>query len=324
MKLGNLGERKIIERIFSSGNISQDPDDCSLIELKDEYLLFTTDSISEKSHIPELATPYEAGRFFGAVNLSDIAAMAGIPRSFMANYNLKKEMEIEYLEEFSRGLAGILNEHGVEYIGGDTKETTENIFVGFCIGKQKKKLVRKRSEIAPDQILCMTGSAGKAGAAYISYKNGIDIRESSRRMLDIKPRLDVAETISKSGAKFMMDLSDGLFGCLSQMKHDYGIGFRIVEHEVKTDSSVENVSKLTGVPVREISMNIGGDYELLFTIENDHFGEFSREMEKNNIEVCYIGNTWKGGNIIFDGERWEEISRNGWEHFSHREDVTGN
>lgn len=316
MKLNKMGERAIIDRIFSTGNISQEPDDCSLMDCGDKYILFTTDSISEKVHIPELATPYEAGRFFGSINLSDVAAMAGIPESFMASYNLKNDMEIEYLSEFSRGLSSLLHEYKVEFVGGDTKEAEENIFVGFCIGRQEKDLVRKRSYIGPDQILCLTGNVGKVGAAYISYKNGIDVRESSRRMLDIKPRLDVAEIISRAGARFMMDLSDGLFGCLSQMKHDYGYGFRIVEHEVRMHGSVDEISKITGMPKRDIAMNIGGDYELLFTIDNDHFGEFSREMETNNIDISYIGNTWNGNNIIFDGERWENIEEKGWEHFS--------
>ena len=33
--------------------------------------------------------------------------------------------------------------------------------------------------------------------------------------------------------------------------------------------SVDEISKITGVSKRDMAMNIGGDYELLFTIEND-------------------------------------------------------
>ncbi len=315
MKLENVGERNIINRIFSNGNITQSPDDCSLMDAGDSYLLLTTDSISEKGHIPQYATPFEAGRFFGSINLSDIAAMAGKPETFMASFNLKNELEMDYIEEFSRGLSSVLSEYSVQYIGGDTKESDENIFVGFCVGSQKKNLVRKRSDIDSDQILCLTGPLGKVGAAYVAYNNGIDVRESSRRMLDIKPRLDVAEIISKEGAKFMMDLSDGLFGCISQMKEDYGFGFRVVENEIKMDSDVSKISNITGVSRRDMAMNIGGDYELLFTIENDNFGKFSREMERQNIEVSYIGNTWDGENMIFNGENWEKIKGKGWEHF---------
>jgi Thiamine monophosphate kinase len=206
----------------------------------------------------------------------------------------------------------------VEYAGGDTKESDINIFSGMCMGHQKKQLTRLRSEIKPGQILCSTGKLGKVGAASIAYARGADTRENSRRMLDVTARVREGMVIGSSGSKFMMDISDGLYGCLWQMKRDYGIGFRISEMDVDVDDSVKAVSSMVGISQRDLAFNYGGDYELLFTIDNDDYGRFSKKMEDQGIVVHYIGDTWKGDNMIFDGEQWEKIEQHGWEHLTEK------
>ena len=53
----------------------------------------------------------------------------------------------------------------------------------------------------------------------------------------------------------------------------------------------------------------------MFTIENDNYRDFKDAMEKNRIDVSFIGDSWEGENIIFDGEKWTTINRAGYEHF---------
>ncbi|EMR74620.1 thiamine monophosphate kinase, partial [Thermoplasmatales archaeon SCGC AB-540-F20] len=48
-------------------------------EFGEEYLLVTTDMISQKTHIPKEMTPFQLGWFIVAINLSDIAAKGGCP-----------------------------------------------------------------------------------------------------------------------------------------------------------------------------------------------------------------------------------------------------
>ncbi len=314
MKIDKLGERRVIDIIKQFGNINREPDDCVVVDMGESYQLLTMDSLNEKTHIPIEARPFEAGRFFAMVNLSDIAAMGGIPQLFMASFNLRPDVEESYVEEFTAGLSRTLDNYSVEYAGGDTKSSSVNVFAGMCMGHQKKSLTRLRSEIKVGQILCVTGALGRVGAAYRAYSEGVNIRENSRKMLDVEARVREGQIIGSSGAKFMMDISDGLYGSLWQMKKDYGIGFRVSEPDVKLDDSVKEVSELTGSSQRDIAFNYGGDYELLFTIDNDDYGKFSKKMDDEDIEISYIGDTWRGDNMIFDGEQWETIQNHGWEH----------
>ena len=309
------GEREIISNIMKDGGVLQPPDDCSYTRISNRCILTTTDSITPENHIPGGVGPLEAGEFFGSVNLSDIAAMGGKPLSFMAAFIIGNDIDMDYLEQFSKGLGKILSRYNTEYIGGDTKPGRSTAFSGFCIGTAKWSEITFRKNIGKNQILCMTNDLGRVGSAYMDYINGVNVRESAREMLKITPRIKEGSQIAKSGGKFMMDMSDGLFGCLSQMKRDYGYGFRLVESELPFHQSVAKTSDRYGISKTQIGCNIGGDYELLFTIDNNDYGKFSRTMEDKGIRISYIGDVWEGDNIIFDGERWTKIEGKGWEHF---------
>jgi thiamine-monophosphate kinase len=79
---------------------------------------------------------------------------------------------------------------------------------------------------------------GRAASGYIFYRTGYRPDLGINMMLGISARIREAQIMSEYGAKFMMDLSDGVFASISQMKSDYGIGFKIVENELKPDRNV--------------------------------------------------------------------------------------
>ena len=308
-------ERGIIRNIMRTGGVKEMPDDCSFTRIGNRYILSTTDSITPEHHIPDGVRPVEAGSFFASINLSDIAAMGGKPLSFMAAFVLGDEIDEAYLEKFTEGISRTLKKFSTEYIGGDTKPGKSTSFAGFCIGTANASEIMFRNRIRENQILCMTNELGRVGSAYMDYMHGVNIEQNGRAIVDITPRIEEGVEIARNGGKFMMDMSDGLYGCLSQMKQDYGYGFRIVEGELPFYNGIGKVCERYGISRTEAGCNIGGDYELLFTIENKDYGKFSKAMEDRGIRVSYIGDVWKGDNMIFDGESWNRIEGKGWEHF---------
>ncbi len=315
MKISDLGERKLIARTYENMNILQEKDDCVYISRGRNYELVTVDSINEKTHIPKGASPENIGKFFGAVNLSDIAAMGGIPQYFLAAFNIPSSIELSFIDNFERGLSSILKQYDVEYLGGDTKENNTVSFSGVCIGTVSKDAILKRSNIRKGQILCVTHKLGQKIAAFIAYSNGIRVQENAENMLRITPRVKEATIIAKLGGRFMMDLSDGLGSALSQMKADYGIGFRIVKDQIPIHDALFRISKIVGVDPFQAIFRYGGDYELLFSIDNDNSEETALKLREKGIEFSMIGDVWENENIIFDGERWNPITDFGYEHF---------
>lgn len=315
MKLYELGERGLIQRSLSNLMIKQDIDDCATISRGKYFELITTDSINQQTHMPVGASPENMGRFFGAVNLSDIAAMGGIPEYFMAAFNIPSSLDIDFIDKFESGLNEILQRYRVEYLGGDSKESPAISFTGICIGKVLKTNALRRSNIKKGQILCVTNTIGKKISAYIAYKSGIRTRENANEIMSIEPRIKEGEIISKNGGRFMMDLSDGLGSSILQMKKNYGLGFRIVRDQIPIHNHLFHVCQIAGIDPYNAILDYGGDYELLFSIDNEGSEETAARLRSNGINFSMIGDVWEGENILFDGERWNPVSSIGYEHF---------
>lgn len=315
LKLNQLGERNIIDEIFSALSISQEKDDCAVLRNGRDFLLLSTDIIRQSTHIPEGADPSLIGSFVANINLSDIAAMAGIPRGMLVSYLINPDSDDAYLRKIAESIDKELKKHGAEVLGGDTKEGDELVISGAIIGSQTGKLLRRRSDIRKHHIIGITNSLGRSAAGYIFNRSGYRKDLGTRMMLDVHARVREAQIMSEHGAKFMMDLSDGLFASMFQMKHDYGIGFKIVEDEIKFDRNVRKAAEISGLSSTEIACSFGGDYELFFSIENSSYRDFISAMESEKISVSFIGEAWNGDNIIFNGKEWSSVRNRGYEHF---------
>ncbi len=315
MRLNELGERKVIRQILNQ-NRPWKPDDCYAMENGEEYILISSDIISKESHIPTMQYPELIGRFAANVNLSDIAAMAAIPEGMTVSYVVDGNTEDSFLEAVHRGITEELKKNDADIFGGDTKEGHGFVIGGTILGKQKKELTRFRSHIKPRQIVGHTNTLGRAASGYIFHKSGYSKEEGIRMLLGIQARVHEASILSKAGARFMMDMSDGLYSCMSQMKEDYGIGFKIVHDEINIDRHADKASLISGLSPLEIATNFGGDYELLFTVDSDNYEQLSESAKSEGIDVSFIGETWEGDNLLYDGQQWIKVSGKGWEHFS--------
>ena len=316
MKLKDLGERELIRRIFSVQDMHQEKDDCAMLENGDEYLLVSSDIVSDITNIPRNVKPESIGKFFAAVNLSDIAAMAGIPTAFVSSISIDPDAEWDYLNGIEDGMHSMLRKHKTELIGGDLKEGSGLTLTGTVLGHQKKSRTRKRSDILAGQRLGVTNELGKAGAAYVFYSSGYMGTRASEMLINVEPRIREGQIISEYGGKFLTDLSDGVASAAVQANNDFGLGFKLVEHDIPVNRHVKKAAEISGRDSMEIALGYGGDYELLFTVDNANVRDFLAGMESNGINVSLIGEVWKGNNILFDGDVWKNMEYRGFEHFT--------
>ncbi len=298
MRLSSLGERAVIDRIWEVIGEREEYDDCSVVEERNKYILLTTDFIGEETHFMQEWDFFQIGKFFASINLSDIAAMGGIPKYFMASMFFPRQFEMENLENLITGMMEILKRHQVKYLGGDMKESKIAGMSGIAMGVvEKEKILRRRGAKTGDGIY-LTGSLGKQAAGYYLWKNGY--KEGWKYLLDVEPRIPEGRKIAGK-ASSCMDLSDGLLHTVQQMEKINSLGFRIDFDELPIHPLAYEVSEDLKIPLETLVLSFGGEYELFFTSSNHIFG---REIGV----VDRTGGIWKDGKII-EGEGYAHFSK---------------
>lgn len=318
MKLEDVGERHVVRDITTLLNHKDMAigigDDCAAFPFGEYYLLITTDLISRKTHIPDIMSYHQIGWHIVAVNLSDIAAMGGTPTGFLASCGLPRNMKVRDFEEIARGMDSCCEEFGIRVLGGDTKETESLTLCGTALGKVRKEGILRRAGSQEGDIVAITGSLGKAACGYYSLQKGIDLPGAVKALLEPYPRVKEGEVLSESGlVTSCMDVSDGLASSLYQLSETTGNRFLIRLEDLPV---AEEVSALEDIPVEELALYFGGDYELLFTMKRHGVEELKKSLRKVGSSLHEIGEVRTGPHNILQTTKGEEILENrGFEHF---------
>lgn len=210
MRISSLGETKLIRRIAQRIRTGPEVlrgigDDCAVLKGSGRMLrLFASDMLVEGVHFARKTPAEKIGWKAIAVNVSDVAAMGGLPRHAVVSLGLSPPTEILFVDRLYRGLRRCASEYGVDLVGGDTTRASRTVIDVAILGEVEKDRVVYRSGARPGDALLVTGRLGG------SLRSG--------RHLMFRPRVREARAIS---ARFklhaMMDLSDGLGPDLAKM-----------------------------------------------------------------------------------------------------------
>lgn len=321
-KLADLGERKaiqLISNILSKGNVAVGiGDDCAALEFGNEYLLVSTDMLSEKTHIPSIMTPWQMGWFIVAINLSDIAAKGGRPLGLLLSLGLPEDTSDLFLEELMKGADKCATQYGTSIIGGDTKENPEVMLSGTIFGIVKKDEFMGRKGTKIGDIIAVTGTLGKAGAGYYAFKNGIKKEDFLRGLLEPTPRLNEGMALAREKiVTSCMDISDGLSSSLYQLQELNDVGFEIEHGKIPLSPLLlQLANRYEQFDVYEYGLHFGGDYELLLTLPKDSFEKARRNLEKMGTRITSIGRVTKDNKIavVRNGIK-TSLPNGGYEHF---------
>ena len=321
-KLSDLGERKaiqLISQILTKGDVAVGiGDDCAAIDLGKEYLLVTTDMISQKTHIPKEMTPFQIGWFIVAINLSDIAAKGGMPLGLVLSFGLPKETSEEFLTELTKGADACATTFDTHIIGGDMKEAGEITLCGTAFGVVKKDEFMPRRGAKIGDIVAVTGTLGKAGAGYFNLKNKMLDKDISKALLEPVPKLKEGRLLAgQKCATSCMDLSDGLSSSLHQLSELNNVGFEITHDKIPLSSELLKIKKKKrDLNVFDFALHFGGDYELLVTIPKVYFEKIKEILEKNGTDFIAIGKVTREKEIIISvGDEKKTLENKGYEHF---------
>ena len=242
--------------------------------------LIATDTILEGVHFDAAAPPEAIGHKAIAVNLSDIAAMAGRPTVATLSLTLNKRDRSERAERILSGLLATAAAFGVEVVGGDTTSWDAPLAISVTLlGEAACPVLRSGG--VPGDSLFVTGPLGRS--------------LSTGHHLTFTPRVAEAATLAAAAPLHaMIDLSDGLSSDLAHLCAASGCGATL-------DAAA--IPRRDGATIDE-SLSDGEDFELLFATPIEAVAGAIR-----------IGRLTDGDGIeIRDGEATRTLQPKGWSH----------
>ena len=292
--VSEIGERALLKHLrsripSSPGVVVGIGDDAAAVETG-SLTLITTDCMVEGVHfLREWCPPRLVGRKVLSVNLSDIAAMAGVPRHATVSLCLPAATPLSFLDGLYDGLLERAAETGVAIVGGNISLTTGPIVVDVTLLGQGDRLFR-RSGAAAGDLVVVTGSLGAAAAglrlltqgARLDADGALDatgvwtgtaaraLTHCLRAQLDPSPPLSFARGLAEHDlVHAAMDLSDGLSGDLRTMCEESDASAWIDSDAVPVDPHAASLERARGGDAFSLALHGGEDYQLMFAVRPD-------------------------------------------------------
>ncbi len=238
-----------------------------------------------------------AGRKAMAVNLSDIAAMAGIPTAAVVSVALPKLGGRELAEELHRGLREVADAFGVPIVGGDTNSWDGPLVISVTLlGEATERGPVLRSGAKPGDWILVTGPLGGS----IRGKH-----------LAFTPLVKEAlELHAAASLHAMIDISDGLAADLNHILEESRCGAVLVAESIPISRDAVELSITSGKTALEHALGDGEDFELVLAVSPADGEHLQREFPTlAKLGECVESGLW----IEEDGVR-RELQPTGWVH----------
>lgn len=303
MKIKDLSEIDLIRRLSKNFRLDKTVifgpgDDTAVIRwTKYKYLLYACDMTIEGVHFDlRKATPFQAGWKALGRNISDIAAMGGVPKYAVVSLAIDPNQKLSVADGICKGLKSIADRFGVNIVGGDMAKSKNIVIDVSLIGEVEKKKLVLRSGAKTGDIIMVTGVFGRS------------IKE---KHLNFIPRVNEArEILKKFKINSMIDISDGLALDLKRMLKASKVGACVYENAIPLSKNAVSVNN---------ALYDGEDYELLFTMSAKEAKRFYRTtLNKMKTPVFVIGEitTKKDGyRIIGEDGKESRMKIEGYLHF---------
>ena len=337
MKVSDLGEFGLIDLLAKMAYGTQDKevgawqqlilgigDDAAAWYGDTSLQLATTDSLIQGVHFSLDITSWEELGWRALVaNLSDIAAMGGVPKYALVSLALPGHTEVEDVTDLYKGMIELAQQSGVAIVGGDTSSSplvAINITVlGSTKGQDKHILTRSTAK--PGEKVAVTGELGAAaaGAEMLTKQLQFDpeVTASLRTaFLHPYPRIAEGQLLIEQGVKTAIDISDGLISDLDHICKASQVGARIEVARVPIQPAVK---ANFGDRALELALSGGEDYELLFTGNEETIDKVRMAA---SCPITVIGEIIadKLGKITLVDSQGNPFNlfKTGWEHFATR------
>ena len=280
--------------------------------------LCTTDTVVEGVHFTRETTPwFDLGWKLMTANVSDIAAMGGMPLYSLVTLGLPTGTLVEEIRALYEGMLEMARKHGVAIVGGDIVRSP-TCFITLSLNGAHAGAPMLRSSAKPGYQVAVTGYLGSSAGGLRLMLDSLEVepeaadflRNAHRRP---EPCVNQGLVLSDMGVNVAMDVSDGLLDDLSKLCDASGVAA-----DVHGDSVPVHPLLQRSFPSRalDLALNGGEDYQLLFAAPPDLIEQAMTRLGPPAAIIGEITNGSPGTVRLLDRSgQAQEIATRGWDHF---------
>lgn len=277
-------------------------DDTALFSSPSGSVLVTTDVLTEgvDFRLGEVE-PRRIGRKAMAVNLSDIAAMAGTPTAAVIGLVLPQNGGEALAKELYVGLREMSDQFDVAVIGGDTNSWDGGLVLAVTVlGEASSRgPVQRKGAKSGDAILV----TGPLGGSLLGHH------------FDFTPRVHEALQLhERVKLHAMIDISDGLAADLNHILEESRCGAVLYADAIPISDAAHEMSRTSGRSALQHALGDGEDFELIFTVEAAEGERLLREQPIPGLTLTKIGDCVREGLWLEENGTRSRLEPSGWVH----------
>ncbi|WP_099355420.1 thiamine-phosphate kinase [Fredinandcohnia onubensis] len=313
------------KRVAQSGLIAGIGDDAALFRpTPGMEQIICMDTMVEGVHFTsQTMDPFQVGYKALAVNISDIAAMGGIPTYYLVSIAIPKDWNETDLLSIYEGMAMLADRYDMDLIGGDTVSIAETLVITVTVlGEVEKGAHLLRSHAKPGDIVFVTGTVGDSAAGLnLLLHNGKEysFTEPEKTLIQKhqypKPRVEIGRLLSTLQRVSLNDISDGLASETNEIAKASGVTLRIDEDKIPFSEAILNQYKDRAL---EFALYGGEDFELIGTMAPSDWDILEKKAKKHGYILSNIGTVSEGAPavILIRGGESHKLEMKGYNHFT--------
>ncbi|HTG70275.1 MAG TPA: thiamine-phosphate kinase [Candidatus Udaeobacter sp.] len=309
-------------------------------------LLLAVDTMVETVHFKQSTMRDEdVGYKALAANISDIAAMGGVPLHALVSVSVPPAFTPERMRRLYDGLYECAERYGVAIAGGDTTSAPEHLVVAVTVtGTVEAGRELRRSGAKPGDAVFVTGAVGMSAAGLHALlakearggaeglpplqEHAVLVQAHQRPIPSVRAGRLLLE---RGSCRSLNDVSDGLASELWEIAEASGLRLVVREKHLPKSGSMAAYASSVGIDPLEWMLYGGEDYVLLGTMASEEADAMRVVFQQEGIPFFIIGEAEAGEPSVelirhdqaFEGNGSQsgsakrvKLKKRGYNHFS--------
>ncbi|WCK54997.1 thiamine-phosphate kinase [Aneurinibacillus sp. Ricciae_BoGa-3] len=276
-------------------------DDAAIVSARDQFdWVVCCDMMVEDIHFKRnTMKPFDIGYKALASNVSDIAAMGGLPLFYLVSLGVSSGWSEQELGEMYSGMAALAEAFGMKLIGGDTSASPGGLTVSItAMGEVESGRTLLRSQAKPGDLVFLTGTVGDsaAGLGYLLEQDCFPshVPEAVQPLVERHcrpyPQVQAGRLLASLGIRAALnDISDGLASEAWEIAEASSVRMVLDRQSIPLSVPARVYAESKAQDVLHWALYGGEDYQLIGCLSADEKSEMDRIFREAGLPLYWIG-----------------------------------